>query len=497
MDLARIEKERINELEKQLSALHNDHIASQRTLERITGEFASNRDLYVAATRRETETLKRAEEAEEAHRQIVEEMEELQLKAKMAENSLREHAERMVLVSSTAQQREAERDRLHTQLEEAVTQRDDHLALIGQVQVAIAAAGARTLEVEGLHEKASSRITELERELAETRSELESRSREADAARGRMTEVENAYAKSREEADSLRTVTTSRLGELLESHKSLRSDETRAVRGHQDSLRAVEEESNSLRRMLKEAGQRLDAAEAGVSHHRQNARDLELQQQGLKTEMRECRTKLINCQTELSKLKESSADKDRDLKERDLAVTEIETRCNVLRNLRESMLLGMGLELTSVADHGIAVSDSDLANAEAPASRELEAQLRDRTRAHDNAQREIEELTRRCHQAEDQVESLGRLVERIKDARSPTSMSMRSPTPPADAHPRMLDAERRMVEMESQHKEKMAALEGDYQTAVRYVKGTEKMLKRMKVSPWKTQSPMKLTGRTS
>ena len=44
-----------------------------------------------------------------------------------------------------------------------------------------------------------------------------------------------------------------------------------------------------------------------------------------------------------------------------------------------------------------------------------------------------------------------------------------------------MDAERRMVEMQSEHKEKMAALEGDYQTAVRYVKGTEKMLKRMKV----------------
>jgi len=74
------------------------------------------------------------------------------------------------------------------------------------------------------------------------------------------------------------------------------------------------------------------------------------------------------------------------------------------------------------------------------------------------------------------------MVDRIKDARSPTSMSMRSPSPPADSDRRILDAERRMAEMQNQHKEKMAALEGDYQTAVRYVKGTEKMLKRMKVS---------------
>ena len=95
---------------------------------------------------------------------------------------------------------------------------------------------------------------------------------------------------------------------------------------------------------------------------------------------------------------------------------------------------------------------------------------------------EIEELTRRCHEAEDKVESLGRLVERMKDARSPTSMSTRSPSPPVDSDRRAVEAERKMAELEHHHKEKMAALEGDYQTAVRYVKGTEKMLKRMKVS---------------
>jgi len=58
---------------------------------------------------------------------------------------------------------------------------------------------------------------------------------------------------------------------------------------------------------------------------------------------------------------------------------------------------------------------------------------------------------------------------------------MRSPTPPPEGDRRAVDAERKIAELEVQHREKMAALEGDYQTAVRYVKGTEKMLKRMKV----------------
>jgi len=87
-------------------------------------------------------------------------------------------------------------------------------------------------------------------------------------------------------------------------------------------------------------------------------------------------------------------------------------------------------------------------------------------------------LTRRCHEAEDKVESLGRLVDRIKDARSPTAMSARSPTPPGDRG----DYEMRINEMEMKHQEKIKQVESDYQTAVRYVKGSEKMLKRMKVS---------------
>jgi len=135
-----------------------------------------------------------------------------------------------------------------------------------------------------------------------------------------------------------------------------------------------------------------------------------------------------------------------------------------------------------VAEHGIAVPDTDLDNSTGTGNgsepRELESKLRDTTRAHEASQREIEDLTRRCHEAEDKVESLGRLVDRIKDARSPTAMSARSPTPPGD----LGDYEARMSEMESRHQEKIKQVESDYQTAVRYVKGSEKMLKRMKVS---------------
>ncbi|ORY28504.1 hypothetical protein BCR39DRAFT_535012 [Naematelia encephala] len=466
IDLSRIEKERINELEKQLGALSMDHTSVRRDLERASAEAAANKGLHNAAVDREAETLRRAEDAEDAHRSSLAELEELQSRSGTTENSFRELTERSITLSSTAQQREAERDHLQSQLDEAIAARDEQVGLIEQAQAAIAAAGLRADEMEALYNKSTLKVHALEEEMAELKTDLEVKTREAELSAERMSEIENAYAKSREEADSLRTVTTSRLGELLDSHKEMRADETRVTRGHQEQLRALEEEGKALRKMLREAGQRLDAAEGGVAHHRQKARDLEAAQQTLRGDIRGHRTKAINAQSELTKYREIQATKDAELQEKDMAITEIETRCAMLRNL--------------LADHGIAVNDNDLASAEASSTRELETKLRERTRAHETSQREVEELQRRCAEAEDKVESLGRLVDRIKDARSPTSTSMRSPTPPHDTDQRVFEAERKMSEMESSHKEKLAALEGDYQTAVRYVKGTEKMLKRMK-----------------
>ncbi|WVQ65880.1 uncharacterized protein L199_004058 [Kwoniella botswanensis] len=466
IDLARIEKERIVELEKQIGIISLAHASSQKELESVFETVNSVRSLHTAAAERETETLKRAEEAEEAHREAVEEIEQLHEKLLENEQTLREHTEKLITLSSTVQQREAEKDHLQTHLEEAIKGRDENIGLIEQAQSALKAAGLRTTEMEGLYEKANARVSSLEEELAEVKAELEIKTRDAEISEEKYREVENAWTQSREEADSLRAVTTSRLGEILDSHKEMRADESRYSRGYQDQIKALEQETESLRKMLKEAGQRVDSAESGVSHHRSKTRELESKLQLLRGELRGSKTKLLNLQSENSKHKEIQSVKDKELKEKEIHLTDLETRSTVLRNL--------------LADHGIAVSDSDLEKEPPSATSQLETQLRDRGRANEAAQREIEDLRMRCEEAEDKVESLGRLIERLKDARSPTASSMRSPTPTGDSDRRVGELEKKMNDMEKEHKEKVKAVENDYQTAVRYVKGTEKMLKRMK-----------------
>jgi len=62
--------------------------------------------------------------------------------------------------------------------------------------------------------------------LAELRGEIESRTAEVESVRARLTDVENSWAKSREEADAFRALTTGSLGELLDSHRDLKTDES-------------------------------------------------------------------------------------------------------------------------------------------------------------------------------------------------------------------------------------------------------------------------------
>ncbi|KAG8922414.1 Negative regulator of mitotic exit [Tulasnella sp. 418] len=58
-----------------------------------------------------------------------------------------------------------------------------------------------------------------------------------------------------------RALTTGGLGQLLGSQGELLADEDRATRGHVEKLRAMELEAYSLRKMLKEAGVKVDAAQ--------------------------------------------------------------------------------------------------------------------------------------------------------------------------------------------------------------------------------------------
>ncbi|BEJ17140.1 hypothetical protein CspHIS471_0605410 [Cutaneotrichosporon sp. HIS471] len=464
---SKIDAGRIGDLERQLESTTTEYTGGQRELERLKSEVEHHQKICHDATEAETETLKRAEVAEEAVAQLQEEIETLRDHAANHDRSTREQTERFITLTSTQNQREAERDDYKTQLDDLQGKNDEFALLLEQAQASMAATSIRADEFESLHDQAKEQVGTLEQELAETKRALEDKTHEAEQASARLAKAEGLHTSAREEVSNYRSLTSGRLGELLESHRALREDNTRGVKGHQDQLRALEEEKGSLLKLLRDAGERVDATEAVASSHRKKARELEQQHLTVRGDMRAQRTKLAAAQNELAKYRALFTNKDSELHERDQAVTELQTRVSLMRKL--------------LGEHGINVSDADLESAETSSAGELESKLRDKSRAHDTAQREIDELKRRCEEAEDKADSLARMVERYKDARSPSAGSIHSGDGEGgDANQRAREAERKLADVEEAHLKRLTALQSDYETAVRYVKGTEKMLKRMK-----------------
>lgn len=466
-EASKVDVNRIADLERQLESTTTEYTGGQRELERLKSEVEHHQKTCNEATEAEAETLKRAQVAEEEVAQLQEEMETLRHQVANHDRLTREQTERFITLTSTHNQREAERDDYKTQLDDLQGKNDEFALLLEQAQVSMAATNLRADEFESMHDQTKEKVATLEQELAETKRALEDKTHEAEQATARLAEVEGLHTSAREEVTNYRTLTNGRLGDLLESHRAIREDSTRGVKGHQDQLRALEEEKGSLLKLLRDAGERVDATEAVASSHRKKARELEQQHQIVRGEMRAQRTKLAVAQNELVKYRTLFTNKDSELHERDQAVTELQTRVSLMRKL--------------LGEHGINVTDADLESTETSNTGELESKLRDKSRAHDTAQREIDELKRRCEEAEDKANSLARMVERYKDARSPSAGSIRSGDGEGgDANQRARDAERKLADAEEAHQKRLTALQSDYETAVRYVKGTEKMLKRMK-----------------
>ncbi|KAG8919659.1 Negative regulator of mitotic exit [Tulasnella sp. 418] len=264
-EVSRLERERISQLESQLQQLVSEHMAQ---MDELMDLYTSETKLKEQAEDRANDAIKRAELAENAHEKVLREHSE---KHTALEGSLRDPIDPLLSLSSATQQKDADIAALSRLVEELTLSRDQQQRALEQAQAALLAATARADEIDRQWSRGTERMFLLEAEVHELRSELEARTQETESANSRLRDVENVWAKSREEADALRALTTGGLGELLDSQKEMLADEDRATRGHAEKLRAMELEASSLRKMLKEAGVRVDAAQNELSEYKKRS----------------------------------------------------------------------------------------------------------------------------------------------------------------------------------------------------------------------------------
>jgi chromosome segregation ATPase len=190
-EVARLEHERITDLERQLSEILATQTERDRHVAQLTDQLAQKSAL-----------LEQAEaNAAQAKKHARLELRELQGK-----------------------------------LDELKLFRDEHLRTLEQAQGALRKATSRAA---GADEQ-SQPACEHETELAEVRAELEGKKSELEAVRLRLTDAENRCAKSKAEADTLRTGTQA-------AASLVNMDVDRVMRRLMERVRAVEAEMASQR----------------------------------------------------------------------------------------------------------------------------------------------------------------------------------------------------------------------------------------------------------
>lgn len=464
-EVSRIERDRIAYLEQSMTNLMSERWTQDRKLGELNDSLALQTSLYQQSEVRVDDALKRADMMEEAHKRTVQSYTELQEKYRVIELKHREHGDRYVAQSSILEQKDADEVTLRSQVEELTRARDQHIRALEQARDALHAASGRAEEVDAQYQRAQEQIKELEQTVAEMKGEIETLTSEADTARARLTDVELSWAKSREEADALRAFTTGSLGQLLDTHRDMKTDEDRIVRGYDAKVQALEAEAQNLRSRLKEADDKADDAHRQWEEEKRRV----LEQ---KTEQVSLRALVVNLRGQLSSALSDAGKLRKDLSERDMSLQE---------KVRDALAANMKLHTLRnyLNENGLSVDEDELRSSSrshaspSPVVLDLETKLAEKTRLHENAERELTQVLRRTRDAETQVNMLKSELDRVRS-------NSRNELGDGDTDLRVQEVERKLAEAEQNHAAQIRQMEEDYRLAVHYVKGTEKMMRKMR-----------------
>lgn len=440
----------------------NERWAQDRKLSELSDSIALQTTFKEHAEKGCLEATKRGDKLQEGHEKTIELYNDLVESHEAMEAKYRDAQDKLVSQSSLLEQKEADDLALRAQVGELVQSKEQHIRALDQARVALQSASARATEVDMHYDRAQERIKRLEADVAEMRGELETRNAEVEAARGRLTEVENSWAKSREEADAFRALTTTSLGELLDSHRDLKADEDRLGKGHAEKIQAIEAEAQSMRLLWRDVSQQADEASAKLAEERKRVQDQTGELSALQAQAVGLRAQLAGALGESLKLKAEMGALERMAKEKGKEATDAQARLGMLRNyLAENGVIVDDDDMEQQTKDGVVVvKDNKLRSI---AMVELESKLAEQTRLYENAERELEKVSRQKRDIEVQVSQLTSKLDSLRATPTKTVGS-------AAGDDRLQAAEEKLEMVQQAHQQKVKQLEDDYNMAVHYVK---------------------------
>jgi chromosome segregation ATPase len=190
----------------------------------------------------------------------------------------------------------------------------------------------------------------------------------------------------------------------------MKTDEDRFLRGYSEKLQAVEAEIENLRVQLREANAKADEAQSKLEEETKKTLAQQTEQLALQAQIISLRGQLSGALADAGKLRQELSDRDASLLQKDKEATGASMKLSMLRNY--------------LGENGIVVEEDDLRSSSRSDSRtgitsssttaDLESRLAERTRMHENTQRELAQSLQRTRDAETHVSELTNELQRMR-----------------------------------------------------------------------------------
>lgn len=464
-EVTKLERERTLDLERKLAASLSAKAALESEVARLEGETGHHTEMRSAAEERGSSATTRAESAEKSYTRSLAEHVELQRQLQAHQSTIQDHVAQVAALTSSTQQLTVENVHLKARSETTDASVGKYVAALEATQLALAAATTRNDETHAIWQKSQAEVDEHQSKAQQLQTELDAKHAEATAATAKAADLERILHATREEHEATKVLAAGGLAELLVAHREAASRDT-PTELQLERAKAVEAEAESYKQLHQDARTKLDQAVAEL--HDSRSREVELQTQivALRSEVATLRDQHAQALSESGLHKSLATSRGADLRESTRTRETAEIRSTLLRNLMQ--------------EHGLAVNEDDLATRSAPLDGtetpeqlhhrlvDLEGRLEQRTRAHSELEVAHTDVRRQHQATSEQVEQLKAELQRVRSAG------------PGEGGPatveRAATAERSLEALSVRHRN----LESTHIKAVQYVKGTEKMLRRMK-----------------
>lgn len=411
-------EDRSNELDRKLATALNTQKELQNALDRISSEAEAERRARKVADDTVSAAEKHLAALEAYKQQSSSELEQLKAELHLVQREAREKAVLAHESQAALQLLQAENANFQSQYHEALGNSKDHSDTLESLREAIAASAETEALLELQLDEERTLRENVEDKLTKLKAEHEARTSELVAATQRLRDAEELAERHAKEARTHRQALLSGLDKL-----STR-DVAAPSQANEDRLAVFQDQIDAANALVKRYQQEADGASDRLRAAEERIAGLEAYQEQASREGVTIRRQLQAALRETQSLQAANSDLKHQLASQQLEANAITIQHNTLKDI----LVERGISPTNAARTRPLVSPRE-GSPEMSRLRELEKQLTASMAAHEETKQTL------SSQAQ---------------------------------------------ESETAYREKLTQLENDYQSAVHYVKGTEKMLKQLK-----------------